>query len=35
MGINDNDLIENYGNYIRKMLVDSIAEKVKILINKK
>lgn len=35
MGINDNDIVENYGNYIRKMLVDSIAEKVKILINRK
>ncbi|HAR38559.1 MAG: hypothetical protein A2W86_11885 [Bacteroidetes bacterium GWD2_45_23] len=35
MGINDNDLIENYGNYIRKMLVDSIVEKVKNLIKEK
>lgn len=35
MGINDNDLIENYGKYIRSMLVDSIADKIKNLIKDK
>lgn len=35
MGIDDNDLINNYGEYIRKMLVDSIAEKIKNLIKEK
>lgn len=34
-GIDDNDLIENYGKHIRSMLVDSIAEKIKTLINAK
>ncbi len=35
MGINDSDLIENYGEYIRKMLVDKIAEKIKTILNQK
>ncbi len=35
MGINDSDLIENYGEYIRKMLVDKITEKIKTILNAK
>lgn len=35
MGIDDSELIENYGKYIRGMLVDSITGKLKNIINKK
>ncbi len=35
MGVNDSDLIENYGEYIKNMLVDSIADKVKNIIKEK
>ncbi|HBT84784.1 MAG TPA: hypothetical protein DEB12_02610 [Porphyromonadaceae bacterium] len=35
MGVNDSDLIENYGKYIKNMLVDSIADKVKNIIKEK
>ena len=35
MGIDDSDLIENYGKHIRGMLVDNIADKIKTLINAK
>ena len=35
MGIDDSDLVENYGKHIRGMLVDNIADKIKTLINAK
>ena len=35
MGVDDSDLVENYGKHIRSMLVDSITDKIKNLIKEK
>ena len=35
MGIDDSDLIENYGKYIKGLLINSIGSKIKNLINEK
>lgn len=35
MGINDSDLVKNYGKYIKSMLVDSITDKIKNIIKEK
>ena len=35
MGVDDSDLVENYGKHIRSMLVDSITDKIKNLIKER
>jgi hypothetical protein len=35
MGVDDSDIIENYGKYVQKMIVDSIPDRIKNLIKGK